>query len=87
MERAVSSVYYALPAAKLCITIIEVSCMTLREVHRLRVFENRVLRRLFGPKRDEVTEDWRKLHNEGLHNLYSLSSIVRMIKSRRMRWA
>jgi hypothetical protein len=59
--------------------------LTLREEHRLRVFENRALRRIFGPKRDEVTGDWRKLHNEELHNLYS--SPNRMIKSRRMRWA
>jgi hypothetical protein len=51
------------------------------------VFENRVLRRIFGPKRDEVTGDWRKLHNEELHNLYSSPDIMRMIKSRRMRWA
>jgi hypothetical protein len=51
------------------------------------VFENRVLRRIFGPKRDEVTGDWRKLHNEELHNLYSSLNIIRMIKSRRMRWA
>jgi hypothetical protein len=51
------------------------------------VFENRALRRIFGPKRDEVTGDWRKLHNEELHNLYSSPSIIRMIKSRRMRWA
>jgi hypothetical protein len=54
---------------------------------RLRMFENRVLRRIFGPKRDEVTGGWRKLHNEELHNLYSSPSIIRMIKSRRMRWA
>jgi hypothetical protein len=59
----------------------------LREEHRLRVFENRVLRRIFGPKRDEVTGGWRKLHNEELHSLYSLSSIIRVIKARRMRWA
>jgi hypothetical protein len=51
------------------------------------VFENNVLRRIFGPKRDEVTGDWRKLHNEELHNMYSLPNIIRMIKSRRMRWA
>jgi hypothetical protein len=51
------------------------------------VFENRVLRRIFGRKRDEVIRDWRKLHNEELHNLYSSPSIIRMIKSRRMRWA
>jgi hypothetical protein len=61
--------------------------LTLREEHRLRVFENRVLRRIFGPKRDHVTGDWRKLHNEGLHNLYSSPNIIRMSKSRRMRWA
>jgi hypothetical protein len=51
------------------------------------VFENRVLRRIFGPKGDEVTGDWRKLHNEELHNLYTSPSIIRMIKSGRMRWA
>jgi hypothetical protein len=60
---------------------------TLREEHRLRVFENRVLRRIFGPKRDEVTGGWRKVHDEKLHKLYSSPSIIRMIKSRRMRWA
>jgi hypothetical protein len=53
---------------------------------KLRVFENRVLRRIFGPRRDEVMGDWRKLHNEGLHNLYSSPNIIRMIKSRRMTW-
>jgi hypothetical protein len=51
------------------------------------VFENKVLRRIFGPKMDKVRGGWRKLHNEGLHNLYSSPSIIRMIKSRRMRWA
>jgi len=51
------------------------------------VFENRALRRVFGPKRDEVTGEWRKLHNEELNDLYSLLSIVRVVKSRRMRWA
>jgi hypothetical protein len=51
------------------------------------VFENRVLKRIFGPKRDEVTGVWIKLHNEELHNLYSSPSIIRMIKSRRMRWS
>jgi hypothetical protein len=51
------------------------------------VFENRVLRRIFGPKRDEVTGEWRKLHNEELHDLYSSPSVIRIIKSRRMRWA
>ena len=61
--------------------------LTLREERRLRVFENRVLRRIFGPKRDEVTREWRKLHNEELNELYSSSNIVRVIKLRRMRWA
>jgi hypothetical protein len=51
------------------------------------VFENRVLRKIFGPKRDEMTGGWRKLHNEELHGLYSSPSVVRMIKARRMRWA
>jgi hypothetical protein len=51
------------------------------------VFENRVLRRIFGPKRDEVTGEWRKLHNEELHNLYSSPDIFRQVKSRRIRWA
>jgi hypothetical protein len=54
---------------------------------KLRVFENGGLRRIFGPKRDEVTGGWRKLHNDELHSLYSSPSIIRMIKSRRMRWA
>ena len=58
--------------------------LTLREERRLRVFENRVLRKVFGPKRDEVTGQWRKLHNEELNDLYSLPNIVRVIKSRRM---
>jgi hypothetical protein len=61
--------------------------LTLREVHRLRVFENRVLRGIFGPKRDEVTGEWRKLHSEELHNLYSSPDNIRQVKSRRMRWA
>jgi hypothetical protein len=61
--------------------------LTLREEHRLRVFENRVLRRIFGPKRDELTGEWRKLHSEELHNLYSFPDIIRKVKSRRMRWS
>jgi hypothetical protein len=59
--------------------------LTLREEHRLGVFENRVLKRIFGPKRDEVTGEWRKLHNEELHDLYSSPSIIRIIKAWRMR--
>jgi hypothetical protein len=65
----------------------ETLSLTLREEHRLRVFENRVLRRLFGTKRDEVMGGWRKLHNEELHGLYSSPSIIRVIKARTMRWA
>jgi hypothetical protein len=60
--------------------------LTLREEHRPRVFENKVLRRLVGPKKDEVTGEWRKLHNEELHDLYSSPSIIRIIKAKRMKW-
>jgi hypothetical protein len=65
----------------------ETWCLTLRQEHRLRVFENRVLRRIFGSKRDEVTGGWRKVHNEELHNFYSSPSVIRMMKSRRIRSA
>ena len=61
--------------------------LTLRDEYRLRVFENRVLRRIFGPKRGEVTGEWRKLHNEQLNHLYSSPSIVQVIKPRRIKWA
>jgi hypothetical protein len=61
--------------------------LTLRDEHRLRVFENRGLRRIFGPKREEGTGEWRKFHNEELHHLYSSPDIIRQDKSRRMRWA
>jgi hypothetical protein len=61
--------------------------LTLREKNVLKVFENRVLRRIFGPKRDEVTGEWRKLHNEEFHNLFSSPNIIRQIKSSRMMWA
>jgi hypothetical protein len=60
----------------------ETLSLALREEHRLRVFENRVLRKIFGPKRDEVTGGWRKLHNDELHGLYSSPNIIRMTKSR-----
>jgi hypothetical protein len=61
--------------------------LKLTEEHRLRVFENRGLRRIIGPKRDEIIGGWRKLHNEELHNLYFSSYIIRLIESREMRWA
>ena len=61
--------------------------LTLREERKLRVFQNTVLRRIFGPRRDEVTGEWRRLHNEELNDLQSSLNIVRVIKSRRMRWA
>jgi hypothetical protein len=71
------------------VTVVLYGCetwsLTLREEHRLRVFENRVLRRIFGPKRDEVTGEWRKLYNEELHNFYSYPDIIRQFKARRMR--
>jgi hypothetical protein len=61
--------------------------LTLKEEHRLRVFKNRVLRKIFWPKKDEVMGEWRKLHNGELHNLYSSPDVIRQIKSRRTRWA
>ena len=61
--------------------------LTLREERKLRVFENMLLRRIFGPRRDEVTGEWRRLHNEKLNDLYSSTNIVRVIKSGRMKWA
>jgi hypothetical protein len=67
--------------------VCETCSLTLWEEHRLRVFGNRVLRRIFGPKRNEVTGEWRKLHSGELHNMYVSPDIIRQIKSRRMRWA
>jgi hypothetical protein len=65
----------------------EIWSPTLREEHGLGVFENKVLRRIFGPKRDEMTGEWRKLHNEELHDFYSSLNIIRIIKARKIRWA
>jgi hypothetical protein len=62
-------------------------CTSYRLIHSLILFENRVLRRIFGPKREEVTGEWSKLHSEELHNLYSSPVIIRQVKSRRMKWA
>jgi len=67
--------------------VCETWLLTLREERRLWVFENRVLRRVFGTKMDEVTGEWRKLHKKEHRDLYSLPNIVRVVKSRRMRWA
>jgi hypothetical protein len=66
---------------------VKLGSLALRKEHGLRVFENRVLRRIFGPKSDEVIGEWRKLHSGELHNLYSSPDIIRQIKSRKMRWA
>jgi hypothetical protein len=66
---------------------VEALSLILREEHWLRLFENRVLRKIFGPKRDDVTQAWRCLHDEHLYDLYFLSDITRVIKSRRMSWA
>jgi hypothetical protein len=67
--------------------VCETWSLTIREEHRLRVFENRMLRRVLAPKRDEVMGGWRKLHDEEICHLYSSACIIKMIKSRRMRWA
>jgi hypothetical protein len=65
---------------------VKLAVLTVNEEHRLRMFENKVLRRILGQKRDGVTSGWRKLHNEEFHNLYSLPSVIRMMKSRSMGW-
>jgi hypothetical protein len=62
------------------------SCLALNPLQKLSTFENQVLRRIFGPKKEEVLEGWRRLHNEKFHNLYTSPNIVRVIKTRRMRW-
>jgi len=74
--------FITLPVMYLCKTW----SLTLREERRLQVFENRMLRRIFGPQRDQITGEWRKLHKEELNYLYSSPNIIRMIKSIRMRW-
>ena len=77
--------YIVLEGKKVVLYGCETWSLTLREEHRLRVFENRVLRRIFGHKRDGVTGEWRKLHNEELNDLYCSPNIVRVIKSKRLR--
>jgi hypothetical protein len=79
------AVYFQYNMITLPVVLYGTWSLTLREERRLRVFENSVLRRIFGPKRDEVTGEWRKLHNEELHDLYSSPSIIRIIKLRWMR--
>jgi hypothetical protein len=78
---------YKTPTLPLALYGCETWSLAVRGEHKLRVLEKRVLRRIFEPKRDGVLGGWRKLHNEELHNLYSSSGIIRIIKSRRMRWA
>jgi len=77
---------YKLPEDIVLLSV-KIWSLTQREVRRLRMFENRVLRKIFGGKRDEVTREWRRLHNQELSDLYSSQYIIRVIKSRRMRWA
>jgi hypothetical protein len=74
------------PLVLLCVRLMLIWSLILTEEHRLRMFENTVLTRIFGPKWDEVTGGWRKLPDEELRNMYSSPSIIRMIKSRGMRW-
>jgi hypothetical protein len=87
LYRLVSTIVYKTIILPVVLYGCETLYLTVREERKLRVFENRVLRRVFGPKRDGVTGGWRKLHNKELHNLYSSPNVIRIIKSRRMRWA
>jgi hypothetical protein len=87
LSKSIKTIIWKIIILPVVLYVSETWYLTLREKHRLRVFENRMLRRIFGPKRDEVMGDWRKLHNEELHNMYSLSNIIRMNKSRRIQWA
>jgi hypothetical protein len=88
---AVENVYIRIYKKNVILPVVLYGCETLslilREERRLRVFKNRVLRRIFGPKRDEVTGGWRTLHKEELRDLYSSPSIIGIMKTRRMRWA
>jgi hypothetical protein len=86
LERTDNTGAYQITPGIMALYGCETWSLTLREEHRLSVFENRVLRRIFGPKRGEVRGGWRKLHNEELHSLYSSPSIIRIINSRRVRW-
>jgi hypothetical protein len=90
-RKALKTLRYNSVAFPTILPVVPYGCETrsliLREEHRLRVFESRVLRRIFGLKRDEVTRGWGKLHNEELHNLYPSPSIIIIIMSRRIRWA
>jgi hypothetical protein len=86
LSRSVKVKIYRTTILPVVLYVCETWSFTVRREYR-QVFENRVLRRIFGPKRDEVTGEWRKLHSEELHNMYSSPDIIRQVKTRRMRWA
>ena len=91
IRTSLNVMYSNMPIVTIILPVVSCGCetwsLTLSEERRLRVFENRVLRRVFGAERDEVTGEWRKLHNAELNDLYCSPSIVQVKKSRRMRWA